>query len=148
MINITINPKYKKGLTSSFIENLVLQVFSHLQIQNDLDLSIVIDSDEFIQCLNRDFRGLDEPTDVLSFPSDEIDPQTNRRYIGDIIISFPRVIEQSTKCNHPTQDELTLLLIHGVLHLLGYDHINEEDKNEMWAIQGELLTKFGCHIDI
>ena len=148
MINISINSKFKKLIQQSVIETVANKVFSHLKVTNNPELSIVINNDQFIQNLNFEFRGLDEPTDVLSFPSDEIDPQTGIHYLGDIIISFPRAVDQAQKGSHSVQDEMSLLTIHGILHLLGYDHEEMEDQKVMWKIQRELLTELGCQIEI
>lgn len=107
------------------------------------DLSIVLTDDEEICALNRDFRGVDAPTDVLAFPADETDPQTNRRYLGDIVISWPRAREQAVARGHSPEAEAQLLVVHGVLHLLGFDHEEPEAKARMWALQEEILARLG-----
>jgi len=111
------------------------------------DISIVICNDEFIQNLNRDYRNVDKPTDVLSFPSEEIDPEDGTRYLGDIIISLPRATAQAIEANHPIAEELSMLAVHGVLHLLGYDHQNETEKKEMWQKQAAYLLSLGIVMD-
>ena len=109
----------------------------------DADLTLVLTGDTQIQSLDRDFLGKDEPTDVLSFPSSEMDPETGRRYLGDIIISVPRAEAQSIAAGHSLEAELSLLVVHGVLHLLGHDHAGPEEKTNMWAAQSEVLTRLG-----
>jgi probable rRNA maturation factor len=109
----------------------------------DADLSIVLGDNERIRELNREFLGRDAPTDVLSFPADEVDPDTNRRYLGDVILSFPIAKKQAKERGHSVEAELQLLVIHGVLHLLGYDHETTEEKNRMWAFQGGILESMG-----
>ncbi len=109
-------------------------------------LSIVITGDAQIQELNRQYRGIDAPTDVLSFSSDEIDPDTSESYLGDVLISYPRAMGQAQAGGHPVADELQLLTVHGVLHLLGYDHDLPAEKERMWAIQAEVLQRLGCSI--
>lgn len=111
--------------------------------QND-DIAIAFVSDEDIQALNHSYRGIDAPTDVLSFLSEEVDPETGRLYLGDIIISLPRAKAQSQKAGHPIENELRLLIVHGVLHLLGYDHANPEEKTIMWQSQETILASIGC----
>lgn len=106
-------------------------------------VTIVITDDDQLHQLNRNFLGIDAPTDVLSFPAEEIDPDSGEEYLGDILISYPRAVAQADSSNHAVQDELQLLVVHGVLHLLGYDHI-EEKKEVMWAIQSEILASLGC----
>jgi probable rRNA maturation factor len=103
------------------------------------DLTIVLVDDEQIQGLNRDFLGHDAPTDVLSFPADEPDPETGRRYLGDVVISFVRAAEQASERGHTVEAEMQLLAVHGVLHLLGHDHAEAEEKERMWAVQSEVL---------
>jgi len=113
----------------------------------DTDLSIVIDGDDEVQHLNREFLGEDRPTDVLSFPANEIDPENGRRYLGDVIISLPRAAEQATQKDHPIEMEVQLLTIHGVLHLLGFNHEEELDKQKMWTVQDQVLNLLGISID-
>lgn len=109
----------------------------------DADLTLVLTGDAQIQALDRDFLGKDAPTDVLSFPACETDPETSRRYLGDIIISVPRAEAQSIAAGHPLESELSLLVVHGVLHLLGHNHAAAEEKTRMWAAQSEILTRLG-----
>jgi probable rRNA maturation factor len=109
----------------------------------DADLTIVLVDDARIQSLNRDFLGNDVPTDVLSFPSDESDPETGRRYLGDVIISFSRAAEQARERGHAVEVEMQLLVVHGVLHLLGHDHTEVGEKDRMWAAQAEVLESLG-----
>lgn len=111
-------------------------------------LGIVITDDSQLQKLNREFLGIDEPTDVLSFPADETDPDTGELYLGDILISYPRALAQSRSGGHSLQDEVQLLVVHGVLHLLGYDHDEESTSAEMWAAQAKILNTLGCAIQV
>ena len=111
------------------------------------DLSIVVCDDDFIQTLNNEYRKVDKPTDVLSFPSDETDPESGVRYLGDIIISLPKATAQAAEANHPAAEELSMLAIHGVLHLLGYDHQTTGEKKVMWDKQAELLRLLGIEMD-
>jgi len=93
--------------------------------------------------LNREYLGIDAPTDVLSFPASETDPETGARYIGDILISIPRARGQATAAGHPLESEVQLLVVHGVLHLLGHDHAQAEEKARMWKAQAEILESLG-----
>ncbi|MBN1658692.1 MAG: rRNA maturation RNase YbeY [Anaerolineae bacterium] len=108
------------------------------------EVTIVITDDQGIQELNRDFLGRDRPTDVLSFSAREGDASFVSApevidYWGDVIVSYPRASEQAAEQGHSVERELKLLVVHGVLHLLGYDHEEEEDRAEMWARQDEIL---------
>lgn len=116
------------------------------QAAQALDLSVVLTSDTAVQALNREFLGTDTPTDVLSFPSNETDPDSGLVYLGDVVISLPRALAQAQAGGHSLDDELQLLTVHGVLHLLGYDHGEPQDKEKMWALQAGVLAELGCRI--
>lgn len=111
-----------------------------------VELTIALEFDEQLLRLNRDFLGIDEVTDVLSFPADEFDPDSQSRYLGDVIISFHQAERQAQVAGHTTLSELQLLVVHGVLHLLGHDHADEEQKEIMWKLQSEILEEIGCEI--
>lgn len=111
----------------------------------DVELTIRISGDELLQQLNCDHRGIDEPTDVLSFPAtddefpDPEDPPDEGTYLGDIAISFPAAVRNAELTGTPLERELQHLVTHGVLHLLGYDHESEADTAAMRAREVELL---------
>lgn len=106
---------------------------------SDVELSILLCDDAFIHPLNRDYRGKDKPTDVLSFAMrEEGDP--NDPILGDVIISIERAQEQALERGHLIGVELALLLVHGVLHLLGYDHEEDEEAIVMEAKEKEILS--------
>ena len=128
---------------NELIERAVNTALEHQSESLDSELTIVLTDDSKIQDLNRDFLGLDAPTDVLSFPASETDPETGARYIGDIIISIPYAARSAEKAGHPVEAEVQLLVVHGVLHLLGHDHAEEEEKTQMWKAQSEILESLG-----
>ena len=107
------------------------------------ELSIVLTDNARLHELNLNYLGIDSPTDVLSFPASETDPETGGRYIGDILISIPRAQEQANAAGHPLESEVQLLVVHGVLHLLGHDHAQAQDKKRMWKAQAEILEHLG-----
>ena len=107
------------------------------------DLSVVLTDDQQLRELNRDYLGIDAPTDVLSFPASEKDPESGEAYLGDILISVERAAQQAEAAGHPVEAELQLLVVHGVLHLLGHDHAEPEEKARMWAAQSEILKSLG-----
>ena len=118
----------------------------------DVEVAIVITDDESLQELNRRFRGIDAPTDVLAFPDDTRGPFVSApglpRYLGDIAISYPRAAEQAAEAGHPVQAELQLLVVHGVLHLLGYDNQEESERARMWAAQEAILRALGVSVHL
>ncbi len=107
------------------------------------DLSIVLSGDAQLQDLNREYLGIHAPTDVLSFPSEEKDPQSGRNYLGDIVISVERAAQQAGAAGHPVEAEVQLRVIHGVLHLLGHDHAKPSEKARMWVAQAAILQSIG-----
>ncbi len=142
MINIEINPEFQRVFMPDTLERAARATLLQ-QSAPDADLTLVLTGDAQIQALDRDFLGKDAPTDVLSFPASETDPETGRRYLGDIVISVPRAEAQSISAGHSLEAELSLLVVHGVLHLLGHDHAGAEEKVRMWAAQSEVLTRLG-----
>lgn len=108
-------------------------------------ISLALVDNETIQNINRDYRGKDMPTDVISFAYHETDDFNIGPYdtLGDIVISLERIEEQRKEYNHSYEREFYYILTHGLLHLLGYDHIDEEEKKEMRAREEEILEKFG-----
>lgn len=136
MINIEVALGLGLKISSATLERTALETLQQ-QLVWDADLTLVVSDDDAIRELNRNFLGNDSPTDVLSFPANEMDPETGRRYLGDVIISLPRAREQAEGAGHPVEAELQLLVIHGVLHLLGYDHAEAEEKARMWAAQAD-----------
>ncbi len=113
------------------------------------DMTIVLTDDEQLHELNREYLGIDAPTDVLSFPAAESDPETGVAYLGDILISIPRATQQAQAAGHSVEAEVQLLVVHGTLHLLGHDHATAEEKARMWESQAEVMSKLGLsHIKV
>jgi probable rRNA maturation factor len=134
----------------AILERSAQEALQKLRPGSELDMSIVLSDDDQLQALNRQFLGVDAPTDVLSFPADEPepDPDSQVQYLGDILISYPRAVVQAAAGGHALLDELQLLIVHGVLHLLGYDHTTQDEKAAMWALQAEILTGLGSSVTI
>ncbi|KUP06023.1 rRNA maturation factor [Bacillus coahuilensis p1.1.43] len=114
------------------------------------EVSLTFVTNERIQEVNREYRDKDQPTDVISFALEEMDENEIRiigegipRVLGDIIISVERTREQASEYGHSFQRELGFLALHGFLHLLGYDHMNEQDEKVMFQRQKDILDEFG-----
>ena len=108
------------------------------------DLTILVDTPEHIRTLNRDFRHVDRVTDVLTFPAWEGEISLSADgYLGDIMICYERAKEQADEYGHSLERELSFLAVHGVLHLLGYDHMTESDELVMRSKQTEILNRLG-----
>ncbi len=110
-------------------------------------LTIVLTDEPGICEYNRRFAGIDQPTDVLSFPDGEIDPETGTANIGDVIICPPIALTGAAMGRHALLNELCLLTVHGVLHLLHYDHDNEENRERMWEAQERILRRLGDPVE-
>lgn len=147
MINIQIEPPYEDVMKEDWILRVSRAALEHAQGENEVETTIVLTGDETLKSLNAQHLGMDAPTDVLSFPADEFDPDQQMPYIGDVIISVPRAKEQAEAAGHPLENEISLLIVHGILHLLGYDHDSEKRKALMWKKQAEILSKLGIHIN-
>ena len=130
-------------IPAKLVENAAAAALKHESAPEPADLTIVLSGDQQLHELNRQWMDVDAPTDVLSFPSDEIDPETGNRYLGDIVLSVERAAEQAGAAGHSVEAEIQLLIVHGVLHLLGHDHAEAEDKTRMWNAQGEILAQLG-----
>ena len=141
MINLQVAEGLTLPLPAKLLKKAATDTLSHEGVLTGSDLTIVVSDDETLQRLNLEFMGIDAPTDVLSFPADFVDPDTKRRYLGDVVISLPRAQAQAPENGQSVQDELLLLAVHGILHLLGHDHGEPEEKERMWAAQSEVLSQ-------
>ncbi len=110
--------------------------------KNEYYLSLLITTNAQIQEINREYRQKDDPTDVISFAYNETENFGTVNMLGDIVISIERVKEQSSEYGHSDEREFYYVLCHGILHLLGYDHIEEEDRVIMRKREEEILSKF------
>lgn len=144
-IFINIADNYVPLVTPALVERSAMIALEHQGILPKTDLTIFITSDSDIQQLNLQYRNIDAPTDVLAFPAEFTDPESGHRYLGDIIISYERAGDQAQSSQHPLEDELRLLIVHGVLHLLGYDHDQIDQQDEMWSAQYQILELLGAN---
>ena len=140
MINIQIEDEYKDLVIEQPLRLAALTVLAHQQKPVELEINIVITSDDAMQKINKEYRGINEPTDVLSFESGIVDPETEISTLGDILISYPYANEQAKEQKHALIEELQLLTVHGCLHLLGFDHQDKDQKDKMWIAQDEILS--------
>lgn len=107
------------------------------------DVIIALVDEAEMRELNRRYAGMDEATDVLSFESGASDPANGRLILGDIVICLPIARAQAERAGHALEDELALLTVHGVLHLVGYDHTAPDDRRRMWERQTAVLDALG-----
>lgn len=135
------------GIDLDYIEtmqNLIDYAIKHEKIKNVIFNIIIVDN-PYIHKLNKEYRGIDRPTDVISFAlEDNADIiKSDLRVLGDIYISIDKVYEQAKEYGHSNLREICFLMIHGFLHLLGYDHMKEAEEKVMFAKQEEILNGFG-----
>ena len=137
----------------ALVTQVVEKVLAYEECEEDYEVSISFVSDEEMRSLNNEYRGIDKETDVLSFPMVEFmdeeleEEDENAEYIdeeialGDIVISMKSVREQAEDYGHSINRELAFLLVHGMLHLLGYDHEDEASEKEMFEKQETILKE-------
>ncbi|MEN4013211.1 MAG: rRNA maturation RNase YbeY [Chloroflexota bacterium] len=146
MINLQIDLPYQNLLDEKPIFACASEVIRLERPENHIELTLVITNDVTLTELNSRHLGIDAPTDVLAFPADEFDPDEQLTYIGDVILSYPRAHAQAELAGHPVQNEICLLVVHGVLHLLGYDHFSAAEKAVMWQKQADILASLNIEI--
>ncbi|MCA0171834.1 rRNA maturation RNase YbeY [Bacillus sp. RAR_GA_16] len=133
------------------LEKLLSHAAKEEGVEAGSEVSIMFVNNERITEINRDYRGKDQPTDVISFALDDEeegdDPivfdEQIPHLLGEIVISVPKIKEQAADYGHSFERELGFLCVHGFLHLLGYDHMTEEDEKEMFGKQKVLLEQYG-----
>ena len=153
------------GIHKYTIKHLLEGALKYLgQPARDIEMSLSIVSPEEIQQLNKQYRGVDAVTDVLSFPTvdnpsrglldissfsyDAVNEHTGKLNIGDVIICMERAKQQAVEYGHSLKRELCFLSLHGMLHLLGYDHVEPQDEQQMNALQEEILNKMRLTRDV
>lgn len=125
-----------------YLNGVIESTLKHEKVKNAI-LSIVFVNDEEIRRINKEYRGIDKVTDVISFAfEDNLKILYNKmRVLGDIYICIPRMLEQAKDYGHSEKRELSFLTVHGLLHLLGYDHMNKDEEEKMFALQELILSE-------
>jgi probable rRNA maturation factor len=133
------------------LRKAIAETLHHVQLESG-SVTVVITDNESVRMLNLQYRQIDAPTDILSFSSqteeslDDLPAELLAEvgdYLGDLLIAYPYTVEQAQRYGNPLDAELRLLVVHGALHLLGYDHDTPENQSIMWQIQGEVLQRLG-----
>ena len=147
-INVLIDQGLETAVDAGWLEEVVRQVLAAESAGDGVELGLVVTGQEKVRALNRDYRGRDEPTDVLAFSAREeaqgqspfVQPPDGVLHLGEVIISLPQAAAQAGERGHSLEKELAVLVIHGVLHLLGYDHEEAADEQRMQAREAEILS--------
>jgi probable rRNA maturation factor len=149
-IDIYAEDRFLALLDENWVRKIVRQVLKVEGVPSPYEVSLVFTDSETVQQLNRDYRGVDEPTDVLAFYmlpqkgsefSFAVPPDGVTR-LGEVIISYPQAVAQAKEQGHSPERELALLIIHGILHLLGYDHEEPEAEHKMRERERALLERY------
>ena len=150
MVEISYNGVKSESNEEEIINKVIKTVLELEEIKHELDIYITLTNNEEIHIINKEYRDVDRPTDVLSFPMYEREEISRLRedkvddteeILGDIIISIPKVKEQAEEYGHSYERELAYLTTHGMLHLLGYDHMIDEEKIIMREHEEKVLEK-------
>jgi len=146
-VAVEVAPRYRSVVDEDWLRGVAGRVLAAESVSR-AEVGVIITSDAVVRDLNRRYRGEDVPTDVLSFALSEnaeefVLPPDESKRLGDIVISLPAARRQAKQAGHPLERELALLLVHGLLHLLGYDHATDDDARVMWSRQDALLATPG-----
>ncbi len=136
------------------IRRTILETLDYEGMENDVEVSVTFVDDEGIRTLNKKFRNMDKPTDVLSFPLLDYEGESEEPFfdelchnLGDIVISLERAIAQANEFGHSFEREVAFLTAHSMLHLLGYDHeLSEEDDADMRKRQNDIMDRLGLSV--
>jgi len=145
-INVTIDPDFADEVDAVRLEEIARRTLLLEDSGEAVELGLVVTGQEQIQALNREYRGKDRPTDVIAFymtageADDFVVPPDGLRHLGEVVISYPQAIIQAVDEGHAIMREVTILVIHGVLHLLGYDDETPELKQRMSAREQAILA--------
>ena len=154
-INVLIDTEFQGDYEISWLQHIAKQVLITQDTGSNMELSLVITGQERVQQLNYRYRGKDEPTDVLAFSALEevekdfppfIPPPDGVRHLGEVIISYPQAAIQAKERRHSQKKEIVILIIHGVLHLLGYEHDKPGLKRQMTTRETEIISHIGSEM--
>ena len=154
-VEVQVDEQFQAQVQPDLLRRAALAALAHQQVEDPRELAIVLTDDAALHELNLRHRGVDAPTDVLAFAddADETDgpfvaPPEAPHYLGDVIISFHRADAQAAEAGHDTRSELQLLVVHGVLHLLGYDDVTQDQRAQMWAVQADILQELNVQVHL
>lgn len=141
MNKFTINNEYDYKEDYAYLNSVLNYALEYLNIDNVLFDIIFVDNN-VIQKINREYRNIDRVTDVISFAFEDNGKieYNNERLLGEIYICIPRMLEQAEEYGHTNKRELSFLCVHGLLHLLGYDHMNKDEEKIMFELQELILN--------
>ena len=143
-IAIQVASRFRGKVDEGSLRRVAAEVLAHEGMAGETELSLIITNDEAVRELNRRFRGVDAPTDVLAFGEGAeeqfVSALESAPYLGDVVISYQRAQAQAEELGHAVAEELSLLVTHGLLHLLGYDHQEKTAAQEMREREERILS--------
>jgi probable rRNA maturation factor len=147
-INVIIDKDFKGKVSARWLRGVAEQTLAAEGKNAEIEMGLVITGQEQIQQLNRQYRGKNKPTDVLSFgmaqdTPDFVAPPDGMLHLGEVIISYPQAVIQAKEHKHPVKSEVALLVVHGVLHLLGYDDEEPEQARIMRGRETAIMSQIG-----
>jgi probable rRNA maturation factor len=144
-VTIQVAPRVRDEVDEESLYRMAAEVLRQEEVAEEIELSLIVTDDEAVRKLNRRFRGVDAPTDVLAFGAEVgeqfVTAPESPPYLGDVVISYQRAQAQAEELGHAVAEELRLLVVHGVLHLLGYDHQEEAAAQKMREREERILAK-------
>jgi probable rRNA maturation factor len=156
-INVLIEEGLETEVDSDWLQKVVENALTAENMPPNVEISLLITDQERMRQLNLEYRGLDRPTDVLSFSMSEakegeepqpfIGPPDGCLHLGEVIVSYPQAVLQAQDQKHSIGQEMAVLITHGVLHILGYDHATPEEEAVMFRRQREILTQSGKELE-
>lgn len=146
-LGIEVNDEFRKYVNEDLVYELVEHCLKIPKFDSEVELSLLITGDETVRDLNHRYRGINDTTDVLSFALTEGDPDIppfiippdGIIHLGEVIISCPQAVMQAKSAGHDIDTEMSLLIVHGILHLLGYDHDKPDREIEMRGLEKKIL---------
>ncbi|MGC9400254.1 MAG: rRNA maturation RNase YbeY [Anaerolineae bacterium] len=153
VVEIQSEVSLPEDLDLTYLRVAALATLRQQRVENPVELTVVVSDDEALRALNRRFRGVDHTTDVLAFTNETRGPfgagvSGQPRYLGDVVISLPQAERQAAEAGASLREELQLLIVHGTLHLLGYDHATATEKTRMWKVQARLMELLGIRLPL
>ena len=147
---IRVDRDFQERIDKRWLRRLVKESLRAHSLEAQVELSLLVTDDATVRELNKTYRGKDKATDVLSFALEAdrrggaaagfVMPPGEMVHLGEVIVSYPKAVEQAAERLHPVEDELALLVVHGVLHLLGYDHDKPGREREMRSLEHRVLS--------
>ena len=149
LITVQVEPQFEGRVDADALHRLAMHVLRSEGAPTPLEVGVVVTTDDEVHALNRQYLGHDYQTDVISFGMAEegseefITPEERPQYLGDVVVSYDRAAEQAPEYGHSTEREVATLLVHGLLHLLGYDDTTDAERERMHERQEALILDFG-----